>query len=84
VKGKRDFDGPKFGGRFGLEYKISEKLSFNAILQIIELGQSRSATPIMISDPDRPGHYKESGYTYTTGNRPWNPSWLQFGFKYTF
>jgi hypothetical protein len=78
LKEKRDFDGPKFGGRFGLEYKISEKLSFNAIMQYIEFGHDWSAIPILDND-DKP-----TGYTYADGTKPWNPSWLQFGFKYTF
>jgi len=65
--------GPKFGGRIGLEYQISDSLAFDVIFQIIEVGQNRS-------------HFLENddGYTYVTGSKPWNPSWLQFGFKYSF
>jgi len=66
---------PKFGGRFGVEFKISENLAFDAVFQMIEFGHNRTWLP----DPS-----KGDGYLYAEGSRPWNPSWLQFGFKYTF
>ena len=69
-----NISGVKFGGRIGLEYTINEKFAFQAIFQLIELGTNRSH----IDDPTAPG------YTRTTGNRTWNPSWLQFGVKYSF
>jgi len=60
--------GIKFGGRFGLDYKISDNLSFNAIFQLTELGHSG-----LVEEP-----------ISEIGADPWNPSWLQLGFKYSF
>jgi len=73
VSQKYSIKGIKFGGRFGLDYKISDNLSFNAIFQVTELGHSSALIDL------EPG---ETAPEY--GAEPWNPSWLQFGFKYTF
>jgi len=66
--------GIKFGGRIGLEYKISDKLAFDVLFQLIEVGQDRSHF-IQFYESDTP---------FITGAKPWNPSWLQFGVKYSF
>jgi len=68
VSEKYSIKGIKFGGRFGLDYKISDNLSFNAIFQFTELGHSS-----LLEDP-----MPDAG-TYTL-----NPSWLQLGFKFSF
>jgi len=68
VSKKHSIKGVKFGGRFGLDYAINDNLSFNAIFQVAELGHSNALLDPM---PD-------------TGATPWNPSWLQFGFKFSF
>jgi len=75
VKTYHSIRNPKFGGRFGVEYKISENMAFNAVFQMIEFGHNRS----WIQDSG-----KDEGYLYAAGSKPWNPSWLQFGFKFTF
>lgn len=64
--------GYKFGGRIGLDYKISKHFALNAIFQVIEIGHQ---TP-MWEEPLTP----EERF----GARPLNASWLQFGLKYTF
>jgi len=68
VSKKHSIKGIKFGGRFGLDYKISDNLSFNAIFQVTELGHTYALEDPM---PD-------------AGPGVWNPSWLQLGFKYSF
>jgi len=68
VSEKHSIKGIKFGGRFGLDYKISDQLSFNVIFQVTELGHSAA-----LEDP------MPSAGPYT-----WNPSWLQLGVKYSF
>jgi len=68
ISEKRSIKGIKFGGRFGLDYKISDNLSFNAIFQVTELGHD-----FMLEDP-----------MPDAGSMPLNPSWLQLGFKYSF
>ena len=66
--------GLKFGGRFGIEYKVSDNLAFDVLFQIIEAGQNRSH---FVQDTT-------TGQTFITGSQPWNPSWLQFGVKFSF
>jgi len=68
VSEKYSIKGIKFGGRFGLDYKVSDNISLNVILQVTELGHSSALLDPM---PD-------------AGAEPWNPSWLQFGLKYSF
>jgi len=67
---------PKFGLRFGLEYKISDNMAFDALFQMIEFGHNKT---MLLADPN-----DNDKYLMAAGTRPWNPSWLQFGFKYTF
>jgi len=75
VSEKYSIKGIKFGGRFGLDYKISDNLSFNVIFQVTELGHSSLLqVPKEPDDPPVPN----------AGPRAWNPSWLQLGIKYSF
>jgi hypothetical protein len=73
---KYSIKGAKFGGRIGIEYKISDNLAFNAIFQLVELGTDWSHLPS--DEPD------EEGRNFTVGLKAWNPSWLQFGLKFSF
>lgn len=68
----KSIPGVKFGGRFGLQFNANENLSFNVIFQFIEVGHSYA----MVRD--------ENNVMPVAGPRPWNPSWLQFGLKYSF
>jgi len=73
--------GIKLGFRIGLEYQLSDKMSFDVIFQMIEVGHSNMVAKWTESDSQ---YWDPDGVTPVYGPTAWNPSWLQFGLKYRF